>query len=145
MTLYCGTHNWLCVQKMLNHGLNHVFFSFTFQAYTLPNTLNCMYVSLFRFHIWILKQCCPKRPALPRHIRVWVSFELFGALCIYISGKGAGRHWVTTKATQTYFPRDIWQCYVLYIASLISTNVEFNSRSKTYWPKTQKMAENMQF
>ena len=26
MTLYCGTHNWLCVQKMLNHGLNHVFF-----------------------------------------------------------------------------------------------------------------------
>ena len=25
-TLYCGTHNWLCVQKMLNHGWNHGFF-----------------------------------------------------------------------------------------------------------------------
>ena len=25
LTLYCGTHNWLCVQKMLNHGINHGF------------------------------------------------------------------------------------------------------------------------
>ena len=25
LTLYCGTLNWLCVQKMLNHGLNHGF------------------------------------------------------------------------------------------------------------------------
>ena len=30
--------------------------SFTFQAYTLPHALNCIYVSLFKFHIWILKQ-----------------------------------------------------------------------------------------
>ena len=65
MTLYCGTHNWLCadtighnwlcVQKVLNHCLNHGFF-----------------LSLF------------KQPALPRHIKVWVSFELFGAFYIYI-------------------------------------------------------------
>ena len=48
-TIDCGC------SKMLNHGLNHVFFSFTFQAYTLPHTLNCMCVSLFKFHIWILK------------------------------------------------------------------------------------------
>ena len=27
------------------------FKSFTFQAYTLPHTLNCMCVSLFKFHI----------------------------------------------------------------------------------------------
>ena len=26
-------------------------FHFTFQAYTMPHTLNCMYVSLFEFHI----------------------------------------------------------------------------------------------
>ena len=31
-------------------------FPFTFQAYTLPQTLNCMCVSLFKFHIWILEQ-----------------------------------------------------------------------------------------
>jgi hypothetical protein len=62
-------------------------FPFTFQAYILPHTLNCMCVSLFKFHAWILEQfqCCPKRPALPRHIKVWVSFELFGALYMYIS------------------------------------------------------------
>ena len=26
MTLYCDTHNWMCVQKMLNHGLDHGLF-----------------------------------------------------------------------------------------------------------------------
>ena len=60
-------------------------FPFTFQVYILPNTLNCMCVSLFKFRIWILEHflCCQKWPALPRHIKVWVSFELFGALyCI---------------------------------------------------------------
>ena len=31
-------------------------FPFTFQAYFLPHTLNCMCVSLFKFHIWILEQ-----------------------------------------------------------------------------------------
>ena len=31
-------------------------FPFTFQAYILPHTLYCMCVSLFKFHIWILKQ-----------------------------------------------------------------------------------------
>ena len=28
-------------------------FPFTFKAYTMPHTLNCMYISLFKFHIWI--------------------------------------------------------------------------------------------
>ena len=65
-------------------------FPFTFQAYILPHTLNFMCVSLFKFHIWILEQfwCRKKRPALPRHIKVWVSLELFGALYMYISGLG---------------------------------------------------------
>ena len=31
-------------------------FPFTFQAYILPHTLNCKWVSLSKFHIWILKQ-----------------------------------------------------------------------------------------
>ena len=71
--------------KMLNHGLNHGLFHF--QAYTLPHTLNCICVSLFEFRIWILKQFyhCPKRLALPRHIKIQVSIELFGALYMYIS------------------------------------------------------------
>ena len=32
------------------------FIHFTFQAFTLPHTLNCMCVCLFKFQIWILKQ-----------------------------------------------------------------------------------------
>ena len=31
-------------------------FPFTFQAYILPHTLDCLCVSLFKFHIWILEQ-----------------------------------------------------------------------------------------
>ena len=30
-------------------------FPFTFQAYILPHTLNCMCASLFQFHIWFLE------------------------------------------------------------------------------------------
>ena len=30
--------------------------SFTFQTYTMPHALNFIFVSLFKFHIWILKQ-----------------------------------------------------------------------------------------
>ena len=54
----------------------------------LPHTINCICVSLFKFHIWTLKQFyhCPKQPALSRHIKVWVSFELFWALYMYIFG-----------------------------------------------------------
>ena len=46
---------------------------FTFQAYTQPHTLNCICVSLFKFHTWILEQFfrCPKRLALPRHTKVF--------------------------------------------------------------------------
>ena len=41
-----------CVcSKMLNHGLNYLWIiSFAFQAYALPNTLNCICVSLLKFH-----------------------------------------------------------------------------------------------
>ena len=48
------------------------YFPFTFQAYILPHTLNCMCVSLLKFHIWISKQFqhYPNRPALPRQIKV---------------------------------------------------------------------------
>jgi hypothetical protein len=36
---------------MLNHGLSNFFF-FTFQAYTLPHTVNFMCVKpIFKFHI----------------------------------------------------------------------------------------------
>ena len=44
-TIDCGC------RKILNHG----FFSFIFQAYTLPHTLICMCVSLFKFLVWIFK------------------------------------------------------------------------------------------
>jgi len=36
LTLYCGTHNWLCVQKMLNHGLNHGFFLLLYKLISCP-------------------------------------------------------------------------------------------------------------
>ena len=36
MTLYCGTHNWLCLKKMLNHGLNHGFFLSLFKLISCP-------------------------------------------------------------------------------------------------------------
>ena len=64
-------------------------FSFHFSSlYPAPYIELYACVSLFKFHIWILEQfwCCPKRPTLARHIKVWVSFELFGALYMYISG-----------------------------------------------------------
>ena len=48
---YCGTHNWFVCSKIFKSWI----ISFTFQAYTLPHTLNCIFVSLFKFHIWILK------------------------------------------------------------------------------------------
>ena len=50
---YTVTHtiDWVC-SKILNHGLNR---SFTFQAYTLPHILNCIFVSQSKFQIWILK------------------------------------------------------------------------------------------
>ena len=36
LTLYCGTHNWLYVQKMLNHGLKHGFFLSLFKLIFCP-------------------------------------------------------------------------------------------------------------
>ena len=36
MTLCYGTHNWLCVQKMLSHGLNHGLFISLFKLISCP-------------------------------------------------------------------------------------------------------------
>ena len=63
-------------------------FHFTFQAYILPHTLNCICVSLFKFHIWILEQfqCCQKRPALPRHTKYEFHFNcLEHSICISLT------------------------------------------------------------
>ena len=63
-------------------------FSFHFSSLHSAPYIDCMCVSLFKFHIWILEQfyCCPKWPVLPRHIKLWVLFESFEALYMYISG-----------------------------------------------------------
>ena len=45
----------VCAENIKSRFKSWVF-HFTFQAYTMPHTLNCMYVSLFKFHIWILRQ-----------------------------------------------------------------------------------------
>ena len=45
----------MCAVKWITHDLIHDF-HFTFQAYALPHTLNGIYVSLFKFHTWILRQ-----------------------------------------------------------------------------------------
>ena len=60
--------------------------SFTFQAYTLPNTWNCMCVGLCKFHIWILKHFfhCPKRPALPRHKSISFIWIVWSTLYVYL-------------------------------------------------------------
>ena len=36
LTLYSGTHIWMCVHKMLNHGLNHGFFLLLFKLISCP-------------------------------------------------------------------------------------------------------------
>ena len=67
----------------------------------LPHTLNCMCVSLFKFHICILEQfyCCPKWPALPRHIKV-----LFRVLGIYNFALHLKlRHYEKAKTFETIF------------------------------------------
>ena len=63
---------------MLNHGLNHGLFLSLFKL-IYPAQYIEFYLNLKQF--WHF----PKRPALPRHIKVKVSFELFGALYMYIS------------------------------------------------------------
>ena len=45
----------VCAVKWLTHAFIHDF-HFTFQAYTLTHTLNGMFVSLFKFNTWNLKQ-----------------------------------------------------------------------------------------
>ena len=43
--------------------------AFTFQAYTLPQALNCIYVSLFEFHIWTLRQM---EDSFTKHLPFWL-------------------------------------------------------------------------
>ena len=48
---------WLIVcAENVKSWCNSWVFPFTFQAYILPHTLNCMCFSLFKFHVWILEQ-----------------------------------------------------------------------------------------
>ena len=45
-------HTFECVCSKINHGIKSWVINFTFESYKLPHTLNCMCVSLFKFHIW---------------------------------------------------------------------------------------------
>ena len=60
MTLYCCTHNWLCVQKILNHNLNHGFFILLFKLISCTiHWIVCLLAYLYKFHesmsfIWIV-------------------------------------------------------------------------------------------
>ena len=49
------THLIVCAENVKSWFKSWVF-PFTFKAYILPHTLNCMCVSLFWFLIWILEQ-----------------------------------------------------------------------------------------
>ena len=53
--ILCHTKLIVCAENVKSWFKSWVF-PFTFQAYILPHTLNCMCVSLFKFHIWILEQ-----------------------------------------------------------------------------------------
>ena len=72
---------------MLNHGLNHGLFLLLLKLINWP--LNCNVLAYFNF-IFELKDvlALPKTAgsAQLRQIKVKVSFELFGALYMYISG-----------------------------------------------------------
>ena len=74
---YTVAHTIECVCSKINHGLNYgLFISLLKLIYSALYIELYIYNSLFRFHIWILKQFwhCPKRPALPRQIKVCLSF-----------------------------------------------------------------------
>jgi hypothetical protein len=75
-----------CLQKMLNHGFNHGLFISLFKLITRPMhwivSMLSIQISYLNFKAVL---ALSKMPALPRHIKVWVSFELFGALYMYIS------------------------------------------------------------
>ena len=45
----------VCAENVKSRFKSWVF-PFTFQAYILPHTLNCMSVGQFEFYIWILEQ-----------------------------------------------------------------------------------------
>ena len=49
------THLIVCAENVKS-WFKALVFPFTFQAYILPHTLICMFVSLFKFHIRILEQ-----------------------------------------------------------------------------------------
>ena len=48
--ILCHTQLIVCAENVKS-WFKSWFFPFTFQAYILPHTLNCMCVSLFKFHI----------------------------------------------------------------------------------------------
>ena len=103
MTLYCGTHNWLYMQKKLSHGLNHAFFLSLFkQAYILPHTLNCVCISLFRFHIWILEQLPKTGGSAQTHKCISFIWIVWSTLNVYISGYAQDMgykyiHWLESR------------------------------------------------
>ena len=89
----------VCVENVKSWFKSCVF-PFTFQAYILPHTLNCICVSLFRFQIWILEQflCRPKRPALPRHIKYYFHLNcLEHSICIPLNKISSLKSCPTTK------------------------------------------------
>ena len=81
MTLYCGTHNWLCEQKMLNHGLNHGLFLSLFKLIPCPiHWIVCVLAYLNFRAVLVL----PKTAGSAQTYKSMSSFELFG--CISLLG-----------------------------------------------------------
>ena len=94
-----------------------------------------MCVSLLKFHIWISEQvyCCPKRPALTRHTKVQVSFELFGALYTYTSALPANK--LPGQKSFKYLVGILGEAMTSWIHS------EFNWPLKDSWyPRAHKKA-----
>ena len=61
-------------------------FSYGLSIFCLPLRPNFSDTFDLRFHwVSVVRVHCQKRLALPRHIKVWVSFALFGVLYTYIS------------------------------------------------------------
>ena len=95
MTLYCGTHNWLCVQYNVKSWFNSWVNSFTFQVCTLPHTLKYLCVSLFR-PIWISYLHFKAVLALPKtacstqtHVSISFIWIVWSTLSIYLCIRGA--------------------------------------------------------
>ena len=77
----------ICYHKATKHYLPMILFvSIGFiKQKTFRIVLEALPIAL-KTRMYSNYQECPKRPALPRNIKVLVSLELFGALYMYISG-----------------------------------------------------------